>query len=142
MASRATTDTPAFVALAGPTASGKSAAALALAGTMAAPVAMAQTAAPSATSNGPASVADLAEGLLGAVVNISTRQRVQVTSANPFAGTPFADLFGGGEVDADVAEARGEFRERTRERAVGVCAGARADVARRMQTQRLHVIVS
>jgi serine protease Do len=43
----------------------------------------------------PASFADLTEQLAPAVVNISTRQRVQVTTANPFAGTPFADLFGG-----------------------------------------------
>ena len=32
------------------------------------------------------------------VVNISTRQRVKVQqNANPFAGTPFSDLFGGGQ---------------------------------------------
>lgn len=43
----------------------------------------------------PASFADLTQQLQPAVVNISTRQRVQVES-NPFAGTPFADLFGGG----------------------------------------------
>lgn len=42
----------------------------------------------------PASFADLTEQLQPAVVNISTRQRVQV-QANPFAGTPFGDLFGG-----------------------------------------------
>ena len=44
----------------------------------------------------PSSFADLTEQLAPAVVNISTRQRVKVSSANPFAGTPFADLFGGG----------------------------------------------
>ena len=44
----------------------------------------------------PASFADLTQQLAPAVVNISTRQRVRVASANPFAGTPFADLFGGG----------------------------------------------
>jgi len=43
----------------------------------------------------PASFADLTEQLAPAVVNISTRQSVQVAQANPFAGTPFADLFGG-----------------------------------------------
>ena len=42
----------------------------------------------------PESFADLTEQLQPAVVNISTRQRVTV-QANPFAGTPFADLFGG-----------------------------------------------
>lgn len=40
----------------------------------------------------PASFADLAEQLQPAVVNIATRQRVEVNS-NPFAGTPFAELF-------------------------------------------------
>ena len=49
---------------------------------------------PSAFAAGPASVADLAESLLGAVVNISTRPRIEVQGrGNPFAGTPFADLF-------------------------------------------------
>ena len=43
----------------------------------------------------PMSFADLAARLQPAVVNISTTQRVQVNS-NPFAGTPFGDLFGGG----------------------------------------------
>ena len=43
----------------------------------------------------PASFADLTQQLAPAVVNISTRQRVQVANGNPFAGTPFADLFGG-----------------------------------------------
>ena len=41
----------------------------------------------------PASFADLTAQLQPAVVNISTRQRITV-NANPFAGTPFADLFG------------------------------------------------
>lgn len=46
----------------------------------------------------PSSFADLVEQLQPAVVNISTRQRVKVAAAaNPFAGTPFADLFGGGQ---------------------------------------------
>ena len=45
----------------------------------------------------PASFADLTEQLQPAVVNISTRQRIKVQAANPFAGTPFADLFGGGK---------------------------------------------
>ena len=45
----------------------------------------------------PGSFADLTQQLQPAVVNISTRQKVQVAAgANPFAGTPFADLFGGG----------------------------------------------
>ena len=44
----------------------------------------------------PASFADLTEQLAPAVVNISTRQRVQVDTQNPFAGTPFEGLFGGG----------------------------------------------
>lgn len=41
----------------------------------------------------PESFADLTEQLQPAVVNIATRQRVPVNT-NPFAGTPFADLFG------------------------------------------------
>jgi serine protease Do len=49
---------------------------------------------------GPASFADLAARLQPSVVNISTTQRVKVPKqANPFAGTPFDDLFkqfGGG----------------------------------------------
>ena len=44
----------------------------------------------------PASFAELTAQLAPAVVNISTRQRVQVAAQNPFAGTPFEDLFGGG----------------------------------------------
>ncbi len=44
----------------------------------------------------PASFADLTQQLQPAVVNISTRQRIKVQANNPFAGTPFADLFGGG----------------------------------------------
>ena len=46
----------------------------------------------------PMSFADLAARLQPAVVNISTTQRVQVNS-NPFAGTPFGDLFGGGDAN-------------------------------------------
>ncbi len=41
----------------------------------------------------PASFADLTAQLQPAVVNIATRQRVAVANANPFAGTPFAELF-------------------------------------------------
>ncbi|MFC4294112.1 Do family serine endopeptidase [Novosphingobium tardum] len=44
----------------------------------------------------PASFADLTQQLQPAVVNISTRQRVRVAD-NPFAGTPFEGLFGGGQ---------------------------------------------
>jgi serine protease Do len=43
----------------------------------------------------PESFAELTQQLAPAVVNISTRQRVRVATQNPFAGTPFADLFGG-----------------------------------------------
>ena len=43
----------------------------------------------------PASFADLTQQLQPSVVNISTRQRVEVRqSANPFEGTPFEGLFG------------------------------------------------
>ena len=42
------------------------------------------------------SFADLTQQLAPAVVNIATRQKVRVGNGNPFAGTPFEDLFGGG----------------------------------------------
>ena len=42
----------------------------------------------------PATFADLTQQLQPAVVNISTRQKITVNNANPFAGTPFEDLFG------------------------------------------------
>lgn len=57
----------------------------------------------------PASFADLTAQLQPAVVNISTRQRITV-SANPFAGTPFADLFGnrgGGQQTTREAQSLG-----------------------------------
>jgi serine protease Do len=56
----------------------------------------------------PASFADLTEILQPAVVNIATRQRVQV-NRNPFAGTPFADLFNrrrGGRSQPQTREAQ------------------------------------
>ncbi|MBN8818951.1 MAG: DegQ family serine endoprotease [Sphingomonas sp.] len=43
----------------------------------------------------PVSFADMVQKLQPAVVNISTKQRVQVQ--NPFAGTPFGSLFGQGD---------------------------------------------
>ncbi|MBX9859292.1 MAG: Do family serine endopeptidase [Sphingomonas sp.] len=46
----------------------------------------------------PASFADLVARLQPAVVNISTKQSIKVQpQANPFAGTPFQDFFGGGQ---------------------------------------------
>jgi serine protease Do len=42
----------------------------------------------------PTSFADLTEALMPAVVNISTKQSITVANQNPFAGTPFADMFG------------------------------------------------
>jgi serine protease Do len=42
----------------------------------------------------PESFADLTAQLQPAVVNISTKQRVEVQTMNPFAGTPFEGLFG------------------------------------------------
>ena len=44
--------------------------------------------------NAPMSFADLAARLQPAVVNISTQQRIEIQQNNPFAGTPFGDLFG------------------------------------------------
>ncbi len=60
-------------------------------------------------SGAPASFADLTEQLAPAVVNISTRQQITV-NANPFAGTPFADLFGnrnGGQPTTREAQSLG-----------------------------------
>jgi len=55
----------------------------------------------------PESFADLTEQLQPAVVNISTRQRITVET-NPFAGSPFADLFGGqGEPTTREAQSLG-----------------------------------
>lgn len=59
----------------------------------------------------PASFADLTAQLAPAVVNISTRQRIEVAS-NPFAGTPFAELFnrrqgGGGQPQTREAQSLG-----------------------------------
>ncbi len=58
-------------------------------------------------SGAPASFAELTDQLAPAVVNISTRQRIQVQQANPFAGTPFEGLFGGpGGVGPQTREAQ------------------------------------
>jgi serine protease Do len=57
----------------------------------------------------PASFADLTAQLQPAVVNIATRQRIEVSN-NPFAGTPFADLFsrrGGGQPQTREAQSLG-----------------------------------
>jgi len=57
----------------------------------------------------PASFADLTAQLMPAVVNISTRQKITVSNSNPFAGTPFADLFGnqqGGQAQPTTREAQ------------------------------------
>ena len=62
----------------------------------------------------PASFADLTEQLQPAVVNIATRQRIEVAN-NPFAGTPFAELFnrrqggqnGGGQPQTREAQSLG-----------------------------------
>ncbi|WP_375428656.1 Do family serine endopeptidase [uncultured Sphingomonas sp.] len=54
---------------------------------------MIQSAAP--RGGAPMSFADMVARLQPAVVNISTKQSIQVTqAANPFQGTPFAELFG------------------------------------------------
>ncbi|AUX68791.1 protease [Porphyrobacter sp. HT-58-2] len=57
----------------------------------------------------PASFADLTAQLQPAVVNIATRQRIEVQN-NPFAGTPFAELFnrrGGGQPQTREAQSLG-----------------------------------
>ncbi|WP_205651123.1 Do family serine endopeptidase [Tsuneonella mangrovi] len=59
----------------------------------------------------PSGFADLTAQLQPAVVNISTRQRIQVQSQNPFAGTPFEGLFGtpngGGQPQTREAQSLG-----------------------------------
>lgn len=47
------------------------------------------------TGNAQDSFAPLVAQLQPAVVNISSRQRITINQRNPFAGTPFAELFGG-----------------------------------------------
>jgi serine protease Do len=54
----------------------------------------------------PGSFAELVTQLQPAVVNISTRQRVRVSTTNPFAGTPFADLFGGQQQGPQTRQAQ------------------------------------
>jgi len=54
----------------------------------------------------PGSFAELVQQLQPAVVNISTRQRVRVSTTNPFAGTPFADLFGGDQGQGQSPQTR------------------------------------
>ena len=63
----------------------------------------------------PESFATLTEQLAPAVVNISTRQRIEVQAQNPFAGTPFEGLFGN----------RGQQGGRPQERAAGGVAARR-----------------
>ncbi|MBX7527822.1 Do family serine endopeptidase [Qipengyuania vesicularis] len=60
----------------------------------------------------PESFADLTEQLQPAVVNISTRQRIEVQTrnGNPFAGTPFEGLFNQRR-GQDQEEAEPQFRE-------------------------------
>jgi len=58
-----------------------------------------------APKGAPGSFADMVERLQPAVVNISTKQRVQVQ--NPFAGTPFGDLFGGRSPQTRQAQSLG-----------------------------------
>ncbi len=62
------------------------------------------------SAGAPASFADLTEQLQPAVVNIATRQRVEVQNRNPFSGTPFEGLFNrrnrGGEDQPQTREAQ------------------------------------
>jgi serine protease Do len=57
----------------------------------------------------PMSFADMVAKLQPAVVNISTKQTiVQAAQANPFAGTPFADMFGGGQGQGAPVKRQGQ----------------------------------
>ncbi len=53
----------------------------------------------------PASFADLTQQLQPAVVNIAVRQKVEM--ANPLAGSPFGQVFGGGANQSRIAEGAG-----------------------------------
>lgn len=58
----------------------------------------------------PQSFADLTAQLAPAVVNIATRQRIQIPNQNPFAGTPFEGLFnqrGGNQPQTREAQSLG-----------------------------------
>ena len=57
-----------------------------------------------APAGAPASLADMVEKLQPAVVNISTKQRVKVQ--NPFAGTPFGEMFGMGQGQPQTRQAQ------------------------------------
>jgi serine protease Do len=59
-------------------------------------------------SGAPMSFADLAQKLQPAVVNISTTQKMQITQNNPFAGTPFGEMFGGGGGDGRPVTREGQ----------------------------------
>jgi serine protease Do len=61
----------------------------------------------------PLSFADLAARLQPAVVNISTTQRIEVTNANPFSGTPFDELFRRFGQGGDTPDGRPVTREAT-----------------------------
>ena len=52
---------------------------------------------PAPRAGAPGSFADMVAKLQPAVVNISTTQKITVQQNNPFAGTPFGDLFGQGQ---------------------------------------------
>jgi serine protease Do len=57
----------------------------------------------------PSSFADLTAQLQPSVVNISTRQRIEVRSRNPFSGTPFEGLFN--RRRGEQGESQPQFRE-------------------------------
>ena len=57
-----------------------------------------------APAGAPASLADMVEKLQPAVVNISSKQRVKVQ--NPFAGTPFGEMFGMGQGQPQTRQAQ------------------------------------
>lgn len=59
----------------------------------------------------PTTFADLTAQLQPAVVNISTRQKVKVQSDNPFAGTPFENMFGGDGGQGGGGSGGGQTRE-------------------------------
>jgi len=113
--------------------------ALALSGALAVPPAFAQT---QPTAHGPASVADLAEGLLGAVVNISTSQTVKGSegqNAVPMPqlpeGSPFQDFF-----DDFFKNREGEGQNNSGQKVQSLGSGFVVDAAEGIVVTNNHVI--
>lgn len=97
---------------------------------------------PAGTAQGPASVADLAEGLLGAVVNISTSQTVkgsEAPNAVPMPqlpeGSPFQDFF-----DEFFKNRQGQGNNNSNQKVQSLGSGFVVDAAEGIVVTNNHVI--